>query len=220
PAGCARHPCVDDARVSADRRLRGRPRAGVSHDGSVSGRHSQHLGAFGGRVLPDDRHPVLDRAGLGVRAALLRPARAPADAARRRAARRVGARSDRARGVDRRAVDREPHRVFAGAAPRQARRHARSVLGVTMTAVALARGLLIVTGIFAWAFLALAVFLRAIGHPRIRRVLESRRMLPYTLFTWYRSIGILNAALKALRLANAPPEVIAAHRSITLTDMS
>src|SRR5947209_4544771 len=89
-----------------------------------------------------------------------------------------------------------------------------------MTVFAIAKGLLAVTGIFAWAFIALVVFLRTIGHPHVRRVLESRRLMPYTLFTWYRSIGALTAALKALRLTNAAPEVIAAHRSITLTDMS
>lgn len=89
-----------------------------------------------------------------------------------------------------------------------------------MTATALVKALLFVTGATAWLLVATIVVLRVTARPRIRRILESRRLLPYTLFTRYRSAGFIAGTLRALHLSNAPAEVIAAHRAITLDDMS
>jgi beta-hydroxylase len=80
--------------------------------------------------------------------------------------------------------------------------------------------LLMATGLVVWVLIVLSLGLRVLGHRRVRRVLESRRLLPYWLFTWYRSIGVIGATLKKVGLSKTPTEIIAAHQAITLADMS
>jgi len=89
-----------------------------------------------------------------------------------------------------------------------------------MSAAAIFYVLLLATGLLAWGLIVVSLGLRVLGHHRVRRVLESRRLMPYWLFTWYRSVGALGAAMKKLGLSKAAPEIIAAHQAITLADMS
>src|SRR6185312_2417484 len=68
-------------------------------------------------------------------------------------------------------------------------------------------------------FVACVIFLR---HPRVRRRLETRTLLPYTLFARYRFLGGLGAAAAKLRVPSSrkvPREIIDAHRAIRLEDM-
>jgi beta-hydroxylase len=79
--------------------------------------------------------------------------------------------------------------------------------------------ILTITGVLVWFFIAICVGLAFIEHPRVKRVLGSRRLLPYTMFVEYRLKGWFGAGATRLRLAKVAPEIIAAHRAITLPDM-
>ena len=81
--------------------------------------------------------------------------------------------------------------------------------------------ILLATGILVWAWILLALAVAFVNHGRVRRVVETRRWLPYALFARYRFLGALGGALAKLRVPSAVRnrEIIEAHQAISLADM-
>ena len=82
--------------------------------------------------------------------------------------------------------------------------------------------LMVLTGLLVWSLIVLLVAVAVFMHPRVRRRLETRRLLPYTLYTQYRLKGAFIGALARLRLLSAnkvPREIIDAHRAIKMEDV-
>ena len=79
----------------------------------------------------------------------------------------------------------------------------------------------VATGVLVWCWLVLAMSVAVLNHGRVRRLLETRRLMPYTLFARYRFLGALGGmALKlGLKSAVRDREIIEAHRAITLREM-
>ena len=82
--------------------------------------------------------------------------------------------------------------------------------------------LFVTTGVVVWCWLVLAIGVAVLNHGRVRRMLETRRLLPYTLFARYRFIGALGRVLAKLRVPSAvrDREIIDAHRAIKLDEMT
>ena len=78
-----------------------------------------------------------------------------------------------------------------------------------------------VTGVLVWGWLLLAMGVAVLKHERVRRLLETRQLLPYTMLARYRFLGALGGMLARLRLPSAvrDREIIDAHNAITLADM-
>lgn len=76
-----------------------------------------------------------------------------------------------------------------------------------------------VTGIVAWLFAALLAVVYVLTRRRVRRRLESRQLLPYTLSAAYRFKGWLMSQVRRVGLGKASPDIIAAHKAIKLADM-
>jgi aspartyl/asparaginyl beta-hydroxylase (cupin superfamily) len=82
-------------------------------------------------------------------------------------------------------------------------------------------GLFVLTGVVVWALLALMLAGRLLRGRGLLRPLYGRTLLPYTMVFKYRATGWIGAALKRLRVGSAAyiaPEVIDAHRAVTLSD--
>src|SRR5262245_44420721 len=82
--------------------------------------------------------------------------------------------------------------------------------------------LFVATGVLVWTWLVLAIALAVLNHGRVRRILETKRLLPYTLFTRYRLRGAYGAALAKLGIpaARRNQDVIAAHNAIKFDEMA
>ena len=80
--------------------------------------------------------------------------------------------------------------------------------------------LLIGTGVVVWVWLAIALAVAFVNHGRVRRMMETRRWLPYSMFARYRFLGALGGFLAWLRVPSAvrDREIIDAHRAISLGD--
>ena len=78
-----------------------------------------------------------------------------------------------------------------------------------------------VTAVAVWSVLVLVVTIRFFKKNGVRRRLESRELLPYTLFARFRLLGVVGAVASALqpKSKRVPQEIIDAHRSIKLDDM-
>ncbi len=83
-------------------------------------------------------------------------------------------------------------------------------------------GFLEITGVLVWAWLAVAIVVTVLNHGRVRRMMETRHLLPYTLFARYRTLGAIGRMFAGLRVPSAVrnKEIIDAHRAISLQDMS
>ncbi len=80
----------------------------------------------------------------------------------------------------------------------------------------------LVTAVLVWFRLALVVSFGFFRKNRVRGRLETRELLPYSMFAKYRILGALGAVSRAMRIKSAmhvPLEIIDAHRSIKLDDM-
>ena len=82
--------------------------------------------------------------------------------------------------------------------------------------------LFLLTGVLVWIWLVVAIGVAVLNHGRVRRMMETRTLLPYTMFARYRFLGALGNLLATLRLPSAVrnKEIIDAHRAITLDDMA
>jgi aspartyl/asparaginyl beta-hydroxylase (cupin superfamily) len=79
----------------------------------------------------------------------------------------------------------------------------------------------VVTGLLVWALVAFLFSVAVFNHPIVRRRLETKRLLPYTLLAQYRLKGEFVAFMARLGLIGAnkvPREVVKAHRAIKLED--
>jgi len=81
--------------------------------------------------------------------------------------------------------------------------------------------LFIVTGGLVWAWILLAIAVRVLKSGPVQRLTSNKRLLPYSMFARYRSLGALGGVLVKLRLPSAvrDREIIDAHKAITLADM-
>jgi beta-hydroxylase len=83
-------------------------------------------------------------------------------------------------------------------------------------------GGLALTGALVWASVAFGITVRVLRSGRVVRRLETRQLLPYTLFAKYRvlgAIGALAAKMGAKSSKNIAKEVVDAYRAIELDDM-
>src|SRR5688500_8429674 len=75
-----------------------------------------------------------------------------------------------------------------------------------------------ITGAIVWAFTAAVAALILLNLPVVRRPLNTRGAMPYSMYFGTRLKGFLKAAIAKTRLMKFPPEIIAAHRAISLAD--
>jgi aspartyl/asparaginyl beta-hydroxylase (cupin superfamily) len=79
--------------------------------------------------------------------------------------------------------------------------------------------LLLVTGAVVWLLIAARLAFAIIKRPKVRALMISRPMLPYSMWATYRVKGFFLGLAKRLNPAIVP-EVVAAHKSITVADMA